>query len=149
MCTKKTNCNNFCFRIWSNLGLESISTTGASIQLSENSNEAVIKTPDQASTNTFIRYVGGNLIFDDDQTVLGINGDEIEAYQKHHGTHFWKAEQVDTDATENSFTRTSIDIIPASGSWPFDCQKIIPCFELPMQTCGCDHYIKGDAKKVY
>ena len=77
--------------------------------------------------------------------VLGINGDQIEAYQKQEGKHLWKAEQDGSDVTENDFARMTIDSKPTSGIWPFDCQKIIPCVDLPMQTCGCDHYLKGDA----
>ena len=50
-----------------------------------------------------------------------------------------------SDVTENDFARMTIDSKPTSGIWPFDCQKIIPCVDLPMQTCGCDHYLKGDA----
>ena len=52
--------------------MQSISTTGATIQLSENGNEVVLETPDQSSQYTFIKYVEGNLIFNDDKTVLGM-----------------------------------------------------------------------------
>ena len=52
--------------------MQSISTTGATIQLSENGNEVVLETPDQSSQYTFIKYVEGNLIFNDEKTVLGM-----------------------------------------------------------------------------
>ena len=128
--------------------MESVSSTGSTIQLSENGNEVTLDTPDQSSKYSYVTHVNGNLIFDDKQTVLGINENKIEAYKKQEGNHIWKAVQVGTDATENAFSRISIDNKPHTGIWPFQCQKIIPCIDLPLQTCGCDHYIKGDEKKV-
>ena len=45
------------------------------------------------------------------------------------------------DTTETTFVRNPIDSKVPIGAWPFDCEKIIPCKELPMQTCGCDHFL--------
>ena len=128
------------FRIWSDVGLESISNPGATIQLSDVNNEVLIQLPDQTSKLTRIRFAKGNLLFDDQESVLGINGDKIEAYQKRDGTHIWIVEQVEIDATENLFTRMHIHSKPAFGMWPYDCERIIPCQDVPMQTCGCDNY---------
>ena len=75
------------FRIWSDVGLESMSNPGATIQLSDVNNKVLIQIPDQTSKLTRIRFAKGNLLFDDQESVLGINGDKIEAYQKRDGTH--------------------------------------------------------------
>jgi hypothetical protein len=131
------------FRIWSDVGLESISNPGATIQLSDVNNEVLIQLPDQTSKLTIIRFAKGNLLFDDQESVLGINGDKIEAYQKRNGAHTWIVEQVkqvNIDATEKLFTRMHIHSKPAFGTWPYDCERIIPCQDVPMQTCGCDNY---------
>ena len=35
------------------------------------------------------------------------------------------------------------------GAWPFDCEKNIPCGDLPHQTCGCDHFVNdGSIEKM-
>lgn len=128
------------FRIWSDVGLESMSNPGATIQLSDLNNEVLIQIPDQTSKLTRIRFAKGNLLFDDQESVLGINGDTIEAYQKRSGAHTWIVEQVNIDATETLFTRIPIHSKPAFGMWPYDCERIIPCQNVPMQTCGCDNY---------
>ena len=128
------------FRIWSDVGLESMSNPGATIQLSDVNNEVLIQIPVQTSKLTRIRFAKGNLLFDDQESVLGINGDKIEAYQKRDGTHTWIAEQVNIDAVETLFTRMPIHNKPAFGMWPYDCERIIPCQDVPMQTCGCDNY---------
>ena len=128
------------FRIWSDVGLESMSKPGATIQLSDMNNEVLIQIPDQTSKLTRIKFVKGNLLFDDQESVLGINGEKIEAYKKRDGTHIWIVEQVNIDATENLFTRMQIHSKPAFGMWPYDCERIIPCQDVPMQTCGCDNY---------
>lgn len=128
------------FRIWSDVGLESMSNPGATIQLSDMNNEVLIQIPDQTSKLTRIKFVKGNLLFDDQESVLGINGEKIEAYKKRDGTHIWIVEQKNIDATENLFTRMHIHSKPAFGTWPYDCERIIPCQDVPMQTCGCDNY---------
>ena len=128
------------FRIWSDVGLESMSNPGATIQLSDMNNEVLIQIPDQTSKLTRIKFVKGNLLFDDQESVLGINGEKIEAYNKRDGTHIWIVEQANIDATENLFTRMHIHSKPAFGTWPYDCERIIPCQDVPMQTCGCDNY---------
>ena len=131
------------FRIWSDVGLESISNPGATIQLSDVNNEVLIQIPDQTSKLSRIRFAKGNLLFDDQESVLGINGDKIEVYQKRSGAHTWIVEQVkqvNIDATEKLFTRMHIHSKPAFGTWPYDCERIIPCQDVPMQTCGCDNY---------
>lgn len=126
--------------------MESIQNSGDIIQLSPLQNEVSVKSPDQSIASD-IRFKKGNLIFVDDNMVLGINGDEIEAHEVHDAkeeSHIWIAEQVNTDTTETTFISNSIDSKPLVGTWPFDCDKVIPCNELPMQTCGCDHF-KNDA----
>ena len=117
-----------------------MSNPGATIQLSDVDNEVLIQIPDQTSKLTKIKFTKGNLLFDEQESVLGINGDKIEAYQKRDGTHIWIVEQVEIDATENLFTRMHIHSKPAFGMWPYDCERIIPCQDIPMQTCGCDNY---------
>jgi hypothetical protein len=132
------------FRIWSDVGLESISNPGATIQLSDVNNEVLIQLPDQTSKLTRIRFAKGNLLFDDQESVLGINGDKIEVYQKRSGAHTWIVEQVNIDATETLFTRMHIHSKPAFGMWPYDCERIIQCQDVPMQTCGCDNYASNE-----
>ena len=132
------------FRIWSDVGLESISNPGATIQLSDVNNEVLIQIPDQTSKLSRIRFAKGNLLFDDQESVLGINGDKIEVYQKRSGAHTWIVEQVNIDATETLFTRMHIHSKPAFGMWPYDCERIIQCQDVPMQTCGCDNYASNE-----
>ena len=120
--------------------MESIQNPGDIVQLSPLQNEVSIKSPDQSIASD-IRFKKGNLIFVDDNMALGINGDEIEAYDAKEESHTWTAEQVTMDTTETTFLRNPIDSKVPIGAWPFDCEKIIPCKELPMQTCGCDHFL--------
>ena len=123
--------------------MESIQNSGDIIQLSPLQNEVSVKSPDQSIASD-IRFRKGNLIFVDDNMALGINGDEIEAHDAKEESYIWIAEQVNTDTTETTFISNSIDSKPLVGTWPFYCDKVIPCNELPMQTCGCDHF-KNDA----
>ena len=125
-------------RIWSKEGLESISNNGALIQLSELSNKVVLKASVQTSTQKGIKFVKRSLLFEEQNIVLGVNGDKIEAYPNEEGTHIWKAEQVTSDAAETNFAKITLDSKPISGVWPFDCENTIPCRDFPMQTCGCD-----------
>ena len=115
------------------------------IQLDKSSHELLVATP-QTSTSR-IRFIKGDLIFDDGLTVLGVNGNRVETYQKQEGTGVWISEQVDTTSTENIFTRISIDNKQDSGAWPFDCEKLIPCKNLPMQTCGCDYHTRDETEE--
>ena len=109
----------------------------------------MLKASAQTSILKGIKFVKGILLFEEQNTVLGVNGDKIEAYPKEEGTHIWKAEQVTSDASETAFAKITLDSKPNSGAWPFDCENIIPCRDLPMQTCGCDDYSKySDQEKL-
>ena len=57
--------------------MESIQNSGDIIHLSPVQNEVSVKSLDQSIASD-IRFKKGNLIFVDDNMVLGVNGDEIE-----------------------------------------------------------------------
>ena len=99
--------NIYFFRFWGDFGLQSVKKSGAFIQLDKSSHELLVATP-QTSTSK-IRFIKGNLVFDDELTVLGVNGNRVETYPKQEGAGLWISEQVDTTSTENIFTRISID----------------------------------------
>ena len=88
--------------------MESIQNSGDIIQLSPLQNEVSIKSPDQSIASD-IRFKKGNLIFVDDNMALGINGDEIEAYDAKEESNIWIAEQVTTQSTETTFLRNPIE----------------------------------------
>ena len=106
--------------------MESIQNSGDIIQLSPLQNEVSIKSPDQSIASD-IRFKKGNLIFVDDNMVLGVNGDEIEVSAAKEESHIWIAEQVTMHTTETTFVRNPIDSKVPIGVWPFDCEKLIHC----------------------
>ena len=125
--------------MWSNLGLESVLKSGDVIQLSTIGHKIVVKELANSMASD-IRLKKGNLIFVNDNIALGINDDNIEAVDVKDYSDLWSIEQIDTDPTEMEFVRNPIDTKAASGAWPFNCEKIIPCGNLPMQTCGCEQF---------
>ena len=96
-----------------------------------------------------VRFAKGNFIFDNLQRSLGVNDVKVEAYpyQKEKLSQIWTADQVDTDSEEHDFERITLDSKLPTGSWPFSCEKIIPCNNLKQQTCGCDYYMSDDSKE--
>ena len=126
--------------IWSNSELKSIDT-GDVVKISQFSQDVSLAASDGDTTFSGVRFVKGNLIFDDLKKILGVNDIKVEAYPlMKEPTQLWTVEQVDSDSVENDFERITLDNKLPIGAWPFDCEKIIPCTSMPQQTCGCDYY---------
>ena len=48
------------------------------------------------------------------------------------------AQLTPATSTYQDFKRRTLDSAnQAPGSWPYSCQKLIPCPDIPHQTCGC------------
>lgn len=132
--------------IWSNQGLENVAANGAVLEMSEFSQDVVLKTADSASMNQNIRFMGHQLVQDSLNKVLGVNVDQVLSIPK-DSAHTWTMEQIGTDATEITFAKIGLADKPPIGAWPFNCEKLIPCKDLPYQTCGCDHFDNDDGSK--
>ncbi len=51
-------------------------------------------------------------------------------------------EYLDSETSAaKDFIRRSLSVAPFSGSWPFSCERIIPCPDIPHQTCGCKNLL--------
>ena len=67
------------FRIWSNSELKSIDT-GDVVKISQFSQDVLLAASDGDTTFSGVRFVKGNLIFDNLQKILGVNDIKVEAY---------------------------------------------------------------------
>ena len=98
-----------------------------------------------------VRFLKGNFVFGVLNKFLGVNGEKVEAYPQENEdmSETWTAEQVNVDSTETAFARITLNNKMATGAWPFECEKLIPCGDLPKQTCGCDHFVNdGSIEKM-
>ena len=67
------------FRTWSNSELKSIDT-GDVVKISQFSQDVLLAASDGDTTFSGVRFVKGNLIFDNLQKILGVNDIKVEAY---------------------------------------------------------------------
>lgn len=132
--------------IWSNQGLENIAATGAVLELSEFSQDVVLKAADPDSLNQNVRFIGNQLVQGTLNKALGVNVDKVLGFSM-DSAHKWTMEQIDMDAAESSFAKIALADKPPNGAWPFNCEKLIPCQDLPYQTCGCDHFENDGSKE--
>lgn len=98
-------------------------------------NLVMLKQSDPTSSDQHLMLKKGQLINQRLKKVIGVNGNEILSYSM-KANHRWKTQQVGEDP-EQHFVRGVMENKPNPGAWPFDCEKIIPCTDIPQQTCGC------------
>ena len=56
--------------------------------------------------------------------------------------YFWIfLEYLDSDQTAQDFNRLTSPVAN-SGSWPYNCDQLIPCNDVPHQTCGCKNFLE-------
>ena len=67
------------FRIWSNSELKSIDTEDV-VKISQFSQDVLLAASDGDTTFSGVRFVKGNLIFDNLKKILGVNDVKVEAY---------------------------------------------------------------------
>ena len=97
---------------------------GSVIETKDRSNEVLLKTIDETNERQKLVFLKGKLVDQKSNKILGLNGDNVEAFDLSITSHKWEAEEVDTDSTETDFTRVTLDKKPPSGSWPFNCEKL-------------------------
>ena len=124
------------YRKWNVHGLESLSVPGAVMDFSKDSQDVLLKTSDPTRQEQRLKFRKGQFFNPKMNRWLGVNGNSLLSLKESQGS-MWTMSQVDVDATLD-FQRLPPPSKPLHGSWPFDCQKLIPCKDVPYQTCGCD-----------
>ena len=132
----------------SHQGLESLHVSGAVLEISTTSQDVLLKQANTTSENQQIRYREGKIFHKALVKTIGVNKEKVEAYRENF-QFSWQLEDVGSDSTEYMFEAFPIDSKPPPGSWPFVCNKVIPCADLPLQTCGCakDLYEENSVEK--
>ena len=121
---------------WNGHGLESLSVAGASVEFSRESQSIALKTNDPAKDEQRLKFRNGQLVNPNLKKYLGVNGNAVLGLTSNPDS-MWMLIQVETEPG-SSFARIPPSNKPFHGAWPFDCQKLIPCNDVPHQTCGCD-----------
>ena len=126
--------------------MESVAHAGSMIEVQETSQDVLLKASDPSETKQDIRFKSGLIMNSALNLVLGANGDLVQSFALNQNGPQWEFEQVETDSTETDFAPIALSSKPPSGIWPYDCEKLIPCQELPYQTCGCD-FLQNDGSQ--
>ena len=106
------------------------------MHLSENSNVVSLKEKDQTQIGQRLTLVNGKLTNEELKKSIEKSGNKVYALSMSHNTS-WNQEDF-IGLQETDFVRHEPESKPLKSSWPFKCQKLIPCTTLPYQACGCE-----------
>ena len=113
-----------------------MSAPGAVIELIPDSQGVYLMAMAPDKIEQRIRFTNGQLFNPKMNRYLGVNGNSILSL-KNKPDSMWIISQVDVDAPL-PLERLPPARKPLHGAWPFDCPKLLPCKDVPYQTCGCD-----------
>lgn len=61
----------------------------------------------------------------------------FDKFLKNQGYFFILKEYLSTGGTTQDFLPRNYPTADTFGVWPYACDKLIPCLDVPHQTCGC------------